>query len=249
MQSVFTTDLKCGKCVSKITPCLNEIALGNWRVDTQDPRKLLFVEHAEGSAAVANIQACLSAAGFVASPIADLTTPAGESAVAEKNASAFRLANYKPLGLVFLYVAGLTTWFEVQAGSFELPRAMSTFMGAFFLAFAFFKLLDVQAFATAFSSYDIVAAKSRRYALTYPFIEFGLGLAFLFRIIPQLTSLVTIAIMSIGLVGVLRALRKKQAIQCACLGTAFNLPMSVVTVIENGVMIVMSAVMLFQNAS
>ncbi len=48
----------------------------------------------------------------------------------------------------------------------------------------------------------------------------------------------------VGLVSVIAAVRKKQAIQCACLGTAFDVPMSVVTIIENSVMIVMSAAMI-----
>ena len=56
-------------------------------------------------------------------------------------------------------------------------------------------------------------------------------------------DVVTAIIMCIGLIGVLSAVQKKQAIQCACLGTEFNLPMSVVTIIENSVMIVMAIAM------
>ena len=121
---------------------------------------------------------------------------------------------------------------------------MSMFMGYFFLGFAFFKLLNVSAFATAFATYDIVAKRSRAYALTYPFIELLLGAAFLSRMFPMVTNIVTAVVMSVGLVGVIQAVRNKQAIQCACLGTAFNLPMSVVTIIENSVMIAMSLAML-----
>lgn len=36
----------------------------------------------------------------------------------------------------------------------------------------------------------------------------------------------------------------KRKIKCACLGTGFNLPMSTVTIIEDGTMILMSAVMI-----
>ncbi|OYW82093.1 MAG: heavy metal transporter, partial [Sphingobacteriia bacterium 32-37-4] len=36
----------------------------------------------------------------------------------------------------------------------------------------------------------------------------------------------------------------KKKIQCACLGDVFNLPMSTVTIIEDALMIGMSAVML-----
>ncbi|RYZ78221.1 MAG: heavy-metal-associated domain-containing protein, partial [Proteobacteria bacterium] len=44
--------------------------------------------------------------------------------------------------------------------------------------------------------------------------------------------------------GVLQSVLNKRKIQCACLGAVFNLPMSTVTIIEDGLMIAMSAVML-----
>ena len=38
------TNIMCGSCVAKVTPILNEAAGdGNWRVDTQDPKKILAV--------------------------------------------------------------------------------------------------------------------------------------------------------------------------------------------------------------
>jgi hypothetical protein len=55
------------------------------------------------------------------------------------------------------------------------------------------------------------------------------------------TNVITMLLMGIGLIGVIRAIRSGKVIQCACLGTAFNLPMSVVTIIENSVMLVMAA--------
>lgn len=117
-------------------------------------------------------------------------------------------------------------------------------MGFFFLGFAFFKLQNIAGFADAFSTYDIVARRSRSYALAYPWIEFVLGLLFVTGLVPVATNIATFIVMLVGLVGVIAAVRKKQAIQCACLGTVFNLPMSVVTVIENSVMLAMAAVMI-----
>ena len=38
----------------------------------------------------------------------------------------------------------------------------------------------------------------------------------------------------------------KKIIQCACLGTVFNLPMSTVTIIEDAIMIVMSGIMILK---
>ncbi len=50
--------------------------------------------------------------------------------------------------------------------------------------------------------------------------------------------------MSISFIGVLQSVLNKQKIQCACLGDVFNLPMSTVTIIEDALMIAMSATML-----
>lgn len=58
------------------------------------------------------------------------------------------------------------------------------------------------------------------------------------------TETPVLLIMLIGCVGVIAVLRRGATIRCACLGTVFNLPMSVVTVVENGLMAMMAAAML-----
>ena len=74
------------------------------------------------------------------------------------------------------------------------------------------------------------------------FIELGLGIAYLLKFNPLVTNLVTLVVMSISIVGVLKSVLNKQKIKCACLGTVFNLPMSTITVIEDGLMIAMSLI-------
>jgi hypothetical protein len=48
----------------------------------------------------------------------------------------------------------------------------------------------------------------------------------------------------IGAVGVIQSVRAKETIQCACLGTVFQLPMSTVTIVENAGMAAMAGWML-----
>lgn len=249
METVFTSDLKCGSCVRKITSYLDSIPeIESWHADTEDPRKLVTVTHSgdmeQQNRVVEQVQAGIAAAGFTATVLSQDQSGTARPATTAANKPAFKLATYKPLALVVGYILGLTAYSEWLTPGFEWSRVMSMFMGYFFLGFAFFKLLNVSAFATAFATYDIVAKRSRAYALTYPFIELLLGAAFLSRMFPMVTNIVTAVVMSVGLVGVIQAVRNKQAIQCACLGTAFNLPMSVVTIIENSVMIAMSLAML-----
>ena len=94
--------------------------------------------------------------------------------------------------------------------------------------------------------YDIVAKKLFFWGFAYPFIELGLGIAYAINFNPLTTSIVTLVVMLISIIGVLQSVLNKQKIQCACLGAVFNLPMSTVTIIEDALMIAMSAIMLLQ---
>lgn len=236
----FQTDLNCGSCVAAVKPFLDrEPSIERWSVDTDDPRKTLRVE----GEAVSNetIERLVAEAGFHVLGELDDSTP--EHAHETSETKSF-WETYRPLLLILGYLTGTVAIVDVGS-SFTWMRAMSHFMGGFFLAFSFFKLLNVRGFADAFQTYDVLARRSIGYGYVYPFIELALGIAYLSGVGPLLTNVVTLAIMLLGLVGVAKALAQKRRIQCACLGTVFNLPMSKVTLIEDGAMAVMAAVMLF----
>ena len=120
---------------------------------------------------------------------------------------------------------------------------MSNFMAAFFLIFSFFKLLDVKGFAESYSTYDVIAKRWQGWGYVYAFVELGLGLAYLLRLNPLVTNVVTFVVMSISIIGVLQSVLNKRKIRCACLGAVFNLPMSTITIIEDALMIAMSLIM------
>ncbi|MES2559494.1 MAG: MauE/DoxX family redox-associated membrane protein [Bacteroidota bacterium] len=151
------------------------------------------------------------------------------------------LATYKPLLLVFMFITGVS----VLTSGFNLMHFMNTFMAGFFLTFSFFKLLDIKGFAESYAMYDVVAKRVKLYGYVYPFLELALGIAFVTSFKPFYTNIATIVVMSISVIGVLQSVLNKRKIQCACLGAVFNLPMSTVTIIEDTLMIVMSAVMLY----
>ncbi|MBX3021900.1 MAG: hypothetical protein KF799_09515 [Bdellovibrionales bacterium] len=147
---------------------------------------------------------------------------------------------YKPLILVALFIVGVTMLVELNAGDFTPMRAMNTFMAGFFIFFSFFKFLNLNAFADAFSTYDILAKRSRTYALAFPFVELALGVAFALNLYPVAANIITVVLMAVGSYGVWLVLKRKGTIQCACLGTIFNLPMTKITLFENGLMMVMA---------
>jgi hypothetical protein len=124
---------------------------------------------------------------------------------------------------------------------------MNYFMAGFFLAFSFFKFLDLKGFAESYSMYDILAKKIKIYGFIYPFIELALGIAYLTSFKPTFTNSSTVIIMGISSIGVIKSVLNKRKIQCACLGAVFNLPMSTVTIIEDLLMVAMAATTLIFN--
>lgn len=178
---------------------------------------------------------------------------AGEQAPAPPSSAPVQerswLATYKPLLLVVAFITGIAVLAASQNGTFYPVEAMRYFMAGFFLAFSFFKLLDLRGFAESYSGYDLLASRWRVYAFLYPFIELGLGVAYLVNAAPFATNLITIVVMAFSLIGVVRVVLNRQRIQCACLGTGFNLPMSTVTVIEDAAMVLMAAGMLAGNGA
>jgi len=123
---------------------------------------------------------------------------------------------------------------------------MHGFMGVALVIFATLKLFNPSQFAEGFSKYDIIAGKSHGYAVAYPFIELALGLAYLAHWNPHWTYTMTIALFAIGIIGVTSALKNGLKTNCACMGTALNVPLSHVTLAEDIAMIGMSAFMLVQ---
>jgi hypothetical protein len=93
--------------------------------------------------------------------------------------------------------------------------------------------------------YDIVAKKLKAWGFIYAFIELALGMAYATGFQPFFTNILTLIVMTISIIGVLQSVFNKRKIQCACLGAVFNLPMSTVTIIEDALMILMSAGMIF----
>jgi copper chaperone CopZ len=171
-------------------------------------------------------------------PKYQLSEVAAAPAVAAAAAGWF--ATYKPILLLFGYI----TTVALIGGGWNAGAAMRIFMSGFFLSFSFFKLLNLKAFAESYAMYDVVARRWGAWGYVYAFVELGLGIAFAVNVFPVYTNLVTLVVMSVSIVGVLQSVLNKRKIRCACLGAVFNLPMSTVTIIEDALMIGMSAMAL-----
>lgn len=232
------TGMTCGKCVAKVKSSLlmvGDVTAAD--VQLAAPQATVSMQK---HIPVNVLQAALHKAGAYTITEADGGMHRLEAA--EEGTSWFR--TYKPILLIGAFITGTTLLLEATSGIFNTERWMNHFMAAFFLAFSFFKLLDVKAFAASYSTYDIIAKRWRGWGFVYPFVELGLGLAYLLQFYPLLTNVVTFLVMAVSIIGVLQTVLNKKKIRCACLGAVFNLPMSTITIIEDALMIGMSALMI-----
>ncbi len=178
----------------------------------------------------------------------------GNYNVKNQNANLFskflsHLNSKKPILLALTIVIVSSLSIQTPLRNFNLDNWFITYMGLFFMLFSFLKLLNIKGFSITFSRYDLLGKNIPGFAVSYPFLELCLGVAFLTNSLLITANLATLIFMISQCIGVGNVLRKKEIIQCACLGSSINLPVSYLTLIENLVMVSMSSYMLFQLLS
>lgn len=231
MKQTYNIDgLTCQGCVKSASKILGEIqGVGNVQISLE--KKEALIESNGFDLDYANSKL----GKYQLSSIANLTSLKKDKVT---------LSTYKPLLLVIGFLILVSLLAQFNSGTFNMELWMRHFMGGFFLAFSFFKFLDLEGFANSFKNYDLLAKTIPGWAILYPFVELILGIGYLINFNPLIVNLSAILILGIGTIGVVKAVFDKKSIQCACLGTGFNLPMTTVTIVENGVMILMAFMVL-----
>jgi copper chaperone CopZ len=227
IQHFSISGMSCQSCVAKVEGRLLEMpSVSEVSVTLTPPVAQLM---AEDVFSAESINAWLSPLGkyqvqaLSPSPLPDMSTQ-----------------TYRPLLILLAYLMALSA----ILGWPHWQEMMRFFMGGFFMAFSFFKMLDLRGFASAYRSYDLIAQALPSYGFVYPFIELTLGLSYVTGLWPLETNVLTALVMTVSLMGVVKAVLSRQSIRCACLGTIFNLPMSTVTIIEDGLMLGMAVIAL-----
>lgn len=241
-QTYKVEGMTCGGCVKSVTSKLTKVK-GVASVNVDLAKKEAIIEM-KAPITNAEFQEALGKDKFTIHELPKFQKEAITNTISETEEA----SNWKrlyPLFLIFAYLTGIVLILELATGNWNGMRAMQNFMGGFFVVFSFFKLLDLNGFVSSFQMYDPIAGQSKAYGYLYPFIELSLGISFLLGFNLGLMCLITLVLLGIGTIGVARTVLNKRKIQCACLGTVFNLPMTKVTIIENSIMIVMALWMLF----
>jgi cation transport ATPase len=241
------TGMHCGSCVQKIERGLLGVdAVAEAQVTLTPPRARVTMDR---HVPINELNAAVSAEGDYrlteakTAEVSAATSPASSDVTAAGMPEEQPESVY-PLLLIVGFITGTVLLIAIASGVFEPMVMMRHFMAGFFIVFGFFKLLDPPGFVSAYRGYDLLARRSAAWAWSYPFVEVALGAAYLLNLWPIIVNSITLVLMLIGAAGVLKALLDKRAIRCACLGTALNLPMTKVTLVEDLTMAAMAAVML-----
>ena len=174
--------------------------------------------------------------------------PKGSTKIGDTNrVSLFKV--YRPLFVVLLFILAYML-IRVSVRPYNgLDVLVNDFMAGFFLVFGILELYTYRSFQEVLKRYDPIAKRFDIYAKVYPitFILFGILLHTNNAVF--VISLATIAMLGIQTFGIINVLNSGEKIQCACIGTAFSLPLSWVTVGENLLMILMSITMVIMKFS
>lgn len=239
--------MHCSSCENKIRDAL--AAIDGLITDSISAKSGSVTLHAPANVSEQTLREAVEGAGSYQVTNIDKTDPDApakqdphqSSSVAQEEPD----ESLYPLFLIVGFIAGVTMLVAWSTQRWEIEPMMRHFMAGFFIVFSFFKLLDPPGFVSAYRGYDLIARKSNIWAWSYPYVELALGVMYLMAWLPLTTNIITLVLMLIGAAGVLNALLNKQAIRCACLGTALNLPMTKVTLVEDLTMALMAGTMLF----
>lgn len=154
--------------------------------------------------------------------------------------------SYLPVIAIFAVAALMAlslNW--MMTGTLVTARGAEMFIAIAMCLLAVPKLQDVDAFATMFLGYDLLAKRWLPYAYIYPFAEALAGVLMLGHALDWLSIPIALFIGSIGAVSVFYAVYIQQRdIKCACVGGSSKVPLGFVSLTENLMMVGMALWML-----
>lgn len=145
---------------------------------------------------------------------------------------------YRPIIAIFTVTFLMAASFGWSAG---ITRVLELFIAISMCVLGIQKLQDLSGFAKSFTSYDLLAAKVKPYAYTYPFVEAGAGILMLSYTLTWVAAPAALIVSTIGAISVFKAVYiEKRDINCACVGGGSNVPLGFISLTENLMMIAMS---------
>jgi glutaredoxin len=153
-----------------------------------------------------------------------------------------KATTYRPVIVLFAMTAlmAMAASYAVY-GSVLTLRAAEWFIGMSMIVLALLKLQNVEAFATMFLNYDLLAKRWVPYSYIYPYAEGVAGVLMVAGALTWLSVPIALFIGTIGAASVFKAVYvDRRELKCACVGGSSNVPLGFVSLTENLMMIVMA---------
>jgi glutaredoxin len=129
----------------------------------------------------------------------------------------------------------------MTGGPFVHLHTVEIFIATAMVLLGLQKLTNIDAFATMFLNYDLLARRWVPYGRIYPFAEAGAGLLMLAGSLIWIASPVALFIGGIGAVSVIKAVYvDRRELKCACMGGDSRVPLGFLSLTENLVMVAMA---------
>lgn len=157
---------------------------------------------------------------------------------------------YTPVIALFAMAAAMalaTSW--AVFGQLLTVAAAEWFVAFAMCLLALQKLKDVDAFATMFLNYDLLAKHWVPYAYIYAYAEALAGVLMVSGALMFVSIPVALFIGTVGAASVIKAVYiDRRELKCACIGGDSKVPLGFVSLTENLMMVAMAAWMLFKPA-
>ncbi|WP_154224410.1 MauE/DoxX family redox-associated membrane protein [Marinicella rhabdoformis] len=156
--------------------------------------------------------------------------------------------SYQPIIAIFsvTFLMAILWSFNLY-GELPIKETIIGFVAFSMCVLAIQKLKDLNAFTNQFITYDLVAMKLIPYAKIYAFGEAYAGLGMLSGLNPFYFAPVALLIGMVGAVSVIKAVYiDKRSLKCACVGGNSHVPLGFVSLVENFMMILVSAYMMIE---
>lgn len=160
------------------------------------------------------------------------------SAIAEETPEEYKKFRRVLIGI--LVVSSLLTFVR----GIELGRFLADFIAVFSITFAAFKFIDIERFAHAYRSYDILAKRIRPWGYVFPFIEAFVGFWYLLSEAPVNLNVLAILLAGSALYGAKTEVKNKSRFRHTYYDGIIRLPMAKVGFVENAVMLALATALL-----
>lgn len=149
--------------------------------------------------------------------------------------------NYYYMLLTFLFLFGSAALLNLSRGWLTASFLLDT-IGFYLVLYCFLSLIDLNQFSSSFDKIDPISKRYPTHSKWFPFILLILGACILNRSLVEFSLLLTITLFTINSFGILQAIIQQRTVRSLSLGALLPVRLDEKNLIENSILVLISAV-------